>query len=276
MTFGHFLMAGWRWEPSVVAGCGLLLAAYGAVARPLGRRALAFGAGWLVLLLSLVSPLDALGDTYLFSAHMVQHLLLTLVAPPLLLLGFPGTMVARLLRIAALGRVERTLAQPIVAWALALGALWVWHLPTLYNAALLHEGVHIAQHQTFLVTGAIFWWPIVAPREAGGAAPVAPWVAALYLFCAMAASSVLGIILAFAPPGLYPFYRQPPDSYGLLRTLREGWGLSLADDQQLGGALMWIPGSVIYSLALFGVLARWFGEADPESRQTASVARESA
>lgn len=258
MTTGEFLLTGWRWKPEVVGGCLLLLGGYGALARPLGRRALLFAAGVAALLLALVSPLDRLAHAYLFSAHMAQHLLLVSIAPPLLLLGLPPRLLGRLLAHPPARRLEAALGNPSVGWWAATGLLWVWHLPALYGAALAHDGVHLVQHGLFLASATLFWWPLLAPATARP--PLAPWTTFVYLFTAMAAGSVLGIVLAFAPPGLYPAYLTPPDGDGLAALVRDGWGLSPGDDQQLGGLLMWIPGGFLYSLALFGALARWFAE----------------
>jgi cytochrome c oxidase assembly factor CtaG len=305
MTTGRLLASAWDWEPSVVLGCAALVAGYGLLARPLTARALAFAAGVLTLLFSLVSPLDVLGDRYLFSAHMAQHLLLTLVVPPLLLVGLPLRLVSRLVRLGPVGRVEAALfpargegrratdemrgssaktgrtpppdrsspfaLRPSLLAGLlpATVALWVWHLPVLYNAALDHAGLHVVQHLVFLATATLFWWPVVAPFL--GRPGLAPLAAVGYLFAALAAGSVLGIILAFAPPGLYPAYVRPVDTLGALPLLRSGWGLTPEADQQLGGFLMWIPGGIVYSLAMVAALARWFGE--PEDEPEGDAAR---
>jgi putative membrane protein len=260
MTTWQLLLSAWHWHPSVLLGCAVLVVAY---LRALRFRWFSvtplFLAGVLLLLIALLSPVHTLGDSYLFSAHMLQHLLLLLVVPPLLLLGIPAPPIGRALHVPAMRSVERVLGQPLVAWILGIGAMWAWHLPALYNAALGNQGVHIAEHLCFLVTATIFWWPVVVPAPWSR---LAPFAALLYLFAAAAASSLLGIILTFAPPGLYPAYLQPADRLGILPLLREGWGLTPAVDQQLGGLLMWIPGSLVYLGAMIGGLARWYGAPD--------------
>jgi cytochrome c oxidase assembly factor CtaG len=264
MTTWQLLTTAWNWEPSVVSGCALLLGLYLGLARPLTTRALYFVAGVLVLLLSLVSPIDVLADTYLFSAHMLQHLLLMLVVPPLLLIGTPPQLVQRILAVAPIGRTVQVLTQPVLAWTIYHAFMWVWHVPALYDASLRHEGLHIAGHLLFLTTATIFWWPVIAPVTAAGRPLLAPWAAILYLVAAGVAGTVLGIILTFAPPGLYPSYLQPDDRLGILPLLRDGWGLSPAGDQQFGGMLMWIPGGLVYSFAVLAALARWFNEESNE------------
>jgi cytochrome c oxidase assembly factor CtaG len=194
----------------------------------------------------------------------VQHLLLTLVVPPLLLLGLPGSFVRRVLRWPPAARIERTLGHPLLTWSLATIALWIWHLPALYDAALRNEALHIVEHLCFLATATLYWWPVIAPHRADHEPVLAPWAAGLYLFTGMAAGSLLGIIITFASPGLYPFYDHPVDPYGLLATLRTSWGLDPAGDQQLGGALMWIIGGIPYVIAIFVILARWFAAPDDD------------
>jgi len=293
MTTWQLLLSAWHGHPSVLIGCTALIAGYLAALKfRLPGSALYYLAGVLVLLFALLSPLHTLGDRYLFSAHMLQHLLLVQAVPPLLLLGIPASLVEQALEPAnptkdeqrttqaatfvvrrssfvtmgqmcrsGLSAAERVLGQPLMAWSLGVGAMWLWHLPALYNAALAYEGVHVAEHLCFLVTATIFWWPIVGPLATRRPAPLA---AALYLFAAMAASTMLGIILTFAPPGSYPAYLNPVDQLGIVRLLREGWGLSPAADQQLGGLLMWVPGNLVYFWAFIAALVRWYSAPEQE------------
>ena len=253
----------WAWDidPSVAIGSIALLAAYVATHRDDLSRAPWFVAGVAVLFVALESPLDALSDTYLFSAHMLQHLILVLVVPILLLLGFTRGFARRILAVPALANIEYVLATPAIAWTLGTATLWLWHAPILYNATLADENVHIFEHLCFLVTATIFWWPILAPVPN---ARMAPMPAILYLALGACASSLLAIALTFAKPGLYPAYLQPADSLGILATLRNDWGLTPAADQELGGVIMWVPGGMIYLAAIIGVLGRWYGEVEPE------------
>ncbi len=173
MTFRHFLLTAWSWDPSVVLGCAALLGGYLAALRlrpP--RRAWAFAAGVVILLLALVSPLDPLGDTYLFSAHMFQHLLLELVVPPLLLLGIPADLAQAVVARPSLRRIEDLLGRPVVAWLIGVGMLYLWHVPALYNAALGNENIHAVQHLCFLITATIFWWPALTPLAARRLSPL--------------------------------------------------------------------------------------------------------
>jgi cytochrome c oxidase assembly factor CtaG len=256
VTTLQFFLTAWSWYPSVIAGCVLLLLLYPAAARPLSASHAAwYAAGVLVLFLALVSPLDALGDDYLFSAHMIQHLLLVLVAAPLLLLGISRTLAARLLDRPWIAWLEGKLSRPPVAWLLGIGTLWVWHLPVLYNATLASERIHITEHLSFLVTGVIFWWPVLSPLSDHR---LRPGPAIIYIFSAGVANTILGIILTFVPVGLYPHYLHPEDELGALSLIRNGWGLSAATDQQLGGLFMWVGGGLVFLVAILGILRRWY------------------
>jgi putative membrane protein len=235
-------MNAWDWEPSIVVGCSALAIGYFALVRKRSfNRAPYFLAGVLLLLLDLVSPIDTLADRYLFSAHIVQHFLLALVIPPLFLLGTPRFDLGKL------HKLERAIGQPPVSWLLGVGTMLVWHIPALFNAALAHDGLHIFQHLSFLVTGTIFWWPILGPLE-DRHLPTLPAVS--YLFSACLCCSLLGAFLTFGPVGLYTAYLNPPAHL---------WGLDPKSDQQLGGLLMWVPGCFVYLSGILSTVIRWYG-----------------
>jgi putative membrane protein len=235
-------MNAWDWEPSIVAGCAALAIGYLAIfRRRCQRRMPYFLVGVVLLLLDLVSPIDTLGDRYLFSAHIVQHFLLALVIPPLMLLGTPA------FDLGALSRLERILGQPPVSWLLGVGTMLVWHIPALFNAALANDTLHIFQHLSFLITGTIFWWPILGPLEDRHLQPLG---AVTYLFSACVCCSLLGAFLTFGPIGLYPAYLNPPAQI---------WGLDPKSDQRLGGLLMWVPGCFVYLSGILSTFVRWYG-----------------
>jgi putative membrane protein len=210
-------------------------------------RSFLFFFGIFFLLVALVSPLDALSDTYLFSAHMIQHLLLLMIVPPLLINGIPVDVARNILEKPVIARLEHFLSEPMLAWLLGIGAIWLWHLPGLYNAALANENVHIVEHLCFLVTGVIFWWPVVSPLPEHRL-PAHAFIP--YLFAAEAANDILGMLLTYANPAIYPAYLHPVDTLGILQLIRVGWKLTTATDQQLGGLIMWFPGGLIYIMAL--------------------------
>lgn len=256
-TTTDLLLHGWEIHPTVVAGCAGLLLWYFFTGTQSMRRSMCFIAGVLVLCLSLVSPLDPLGDTYLFSAHMVQHLLLILIVPPLLLLGLSLQRVSVWLLNPQVRQAASFLGNPVVAWCSNIGMMLAWHLPALYNAANASVAIHVTEHLCFLVTGCMFWWPVVTPMESER---MHPGRAMLYLFGAAAVSTALGILITFLPVGHYEPYLNPPDELGALHLIRDQWGISAAEDQKLAGLLMWVPGCTIYFLAMLVELGRWFSQ----------------
>ncbi|MGH9356031.1 MAG: cytochrome c oxidase assembly protein [Terriglobia bacterium] len=262
MSTWRTIALAWDWEPSIVMGCGALLLGYAVAVRfRFSRRAWFYAAGVAVLLLALVSPVDTLGDTYLFSAHMLQHMLLILAVPPLLLSGIPKDVAQRSLAFPTVGKAERVLSKPLLAWTAGIGTMWIWHWPPLYNAALSSQGIHIFEHLSFLVGATIFWWPVISPVEELRLPPLA---AVVYTFAACSAHSILAILLTFAPVGYYPAYLHPADALGILPLLRNQWGLTPAVDQQWGGLMMWIPACLVYLTFILATLARWYQIPEPD------------
>ncbi|MGA7625156.1 MAG: cytochrome c oxidase assembly protein [Candidatus Acidiferrales bacterium] len=256
MTGWQLFVSAWDWEPSVIVGCAALTLVYFLALRfKFPKVACCFVAGIIILLLALVSPLGTLGDTYLFSAHMLQHMLLILVVPPLLLLGVPGGLAKKLLQYPLVGTLEHVLSKPVLAWTIGVGTMWIWHWPPLYNAALANQPVHVVEHLMFLVSAVIFWWPVLNPIEDTRLAPVR---AVIYVFGACIAHTVLAILLTFAPLGLYPAYLHPADTLDILPLIRDRWGLTPLTDQQWGGLLMWVPACLVYLGFLLATLARWY------------------
>jgi cytochrome c oxidase assembly factor CtaG len=268
----HDLWQAWSWAPGLLLNLLLIGWLYARGAGALGRRAAAsrrlarwraaaFWSGLAVLGLALVSPLEALG-TALFSAHMLQHMLLILAAAPLLVAGAPERVLIWALRPADRRRVGgwwprirplRTLlallALPAVAWALHGLALWAWHAPGLYQAALANEAVHLLEHVSLFGTALLFWWP-VWPGQ--GRARLEPPLAALYLFTFSLQGGLLGALMTFARTPWYPAYADTTAA----------WGLSPLDDQQLAGLIMWIPAGLVYILAGLAILGRWLSAAE--------------
>ena len=245
------------WDPdiSVLTGCTALLVGYWVAHRGDYRCTGWFSAGVAVILLALISPLDTLGDQYLFSAHMGQHLLLELVAPPLLLLGISPRF-ARAVVEGPLGRLERVLGNPLVAWPLGTGMLALWHIPVLYDAALNNEGIHIIEHLSFMTTATIFWWPVFAPLPEHRITPLS---VQLYLMAGAIANSLLGIWLTFLPNALYSPYFHPHDTLHIDTLLRVQWGLEPIVDQQIGGLMMWVGGGFVFLAAMLASFLQWFG-----------------
>ena len=249
MTTTQFLISSWTWNAADlvigVVSCVVYVTAFGIQER-LGYFTGALG----VFLLTLLSPVNTLADGYLFSAHMVQHILLLLIVPALLLLSLPRSVSVIVRR--------RRLGHPFVGWSAGVGAMWFWHAPALCNAAVASRPVHALQTASLLLLGCLFWRHILAPREEERLSPPG---AVLYLFSACVGCSVLGIILTFSPVTVCSIYTMPPqDPFGILNTIRADWGFTPERDQQIGGLLMWVPMCLIYLSAIFAQIARWFAE----------------
>ncbi len=263
MTTWELLTSAWDWKSSVVLGCtGLLLGYLGFVPRrPPARTLTFFLSGVVLLLLDLVSPLDALGDQYLLSAHVAQHFLLALVIPILFLVGTSPTLAAAALEVAWVRGVESVLSRPACAWLAGVVTMLGWHVPILFNAALENEPIHVMQHLSFLASGMIFWWPVFSPlRERR----LAALTSVFYLFGACSACSLLGAALTFSSRLFYPAYLNPEDLLGTLSLIRGGWGLDAKSDQQLAGLLMWVAGCFVYLGSILFAVARWYGEDEVE------------
>src|SRR5450432_2107514 len=261
----HFWLTQWNPAPSIYIGIALLIALYLYAVGPLRKKyqladsvkrsqIILFIVSMLVMFLALASPLDELGDEYLFSAHMVLHLLITLVAPPLLLLGTPGWLLQPLLRNRVLLGIGKILTHPFVAFFLFNMNFWLWHAPSLYNATLSNENLHIFEHLLFIVTAVIYWWPILSPAKELPRLSLGGQV--LYLFLSGMPSVALGAGLTFIPPLYSPYIQQP------IRA----WGISPVTDQQLGGLIMWVPVNIIVIVIVSILFIRWMQAQDENLR----------
>ncbi|MCC6629727.1 MAG: cytochrome c oxidase assembly protein [Chloroflexi bacterium] len=231
----------------------------GRVPPPLRRaRQITFMAGVLTLALALSSPIDEL-VSLLQSMHMVQHILLTLIAPPLLLLGTPGWLLRPALAWPGVGWLAFRLTRPKVAFAVANVTFLVWHFPVFYDLALLVEPVHILEHLTMLATGMLMWWPIVGvlpelPR-------LSPPLQMLYVFLLTLPSALLGIILGMARAPLYPSYTSVPRL----------WGLSPLADQQISGLIMWVGSNMFWLGVLTAIFFVWNAREEAEEQALAQA-----
>jgi putative membrane protein len=273
------LLLGWTFEPlptlGILAAFAWWVWAIGRVrashpAKPVPRRrTVAFVAAMAAIALALLSGIDAY-DTTLFSVHMVQHVLLTLVAAPLIAVAGPVTL---LLRVASPqtrrrwilpllhARITRVLAFPVVAWLLFAGVMWVSHFSALFDAALEDPLIHDLEHGLFLASALLFWWPAAAVDPA-------PWrmthpVRALYTFLQMTQNTFLSVVILNAQTVLYPHYA----------TLQRGWGPPPLEDQQMAAAFMWVAGDLLFLGAIFAILVGW---SRAEGRATARVDRRAA
>ncbi|HTQ44091.1 MAG TPA: cytochrome c oxidase assembly protein [Polyangiaceae bacterium] len=247
------LLSLWRLDPLAIAACIATAVVLVARRTELGPRSILLGSAVVVLVAALASPIGSLAEGYLFSAHMLQHLLLVLVVPPLALLGWPARRGERP------AQTARRRLHPLVPWLLGVGAMWLWHEPKLCDAASSSPAVHRVQELSLLAMGTAFWWPVLAPRAG---APLSPLAGILYLFTACVACTLLGIVITFSPVEVCSVFAHPVDRLGVMPLVRDGWGLSPEKDQQVGGLLMWVPACLVYGVGIMGQLARLFAEHD--------------
>jgi putative membrane protein len=264
------LVRAWSFDPLVVISLTVSGVLFVAGLRRLWREApkrksirtweaLCFAGGWLALFVALVSPMHAWGRV-LFSAHMSQHEILMLVAAPLMVLGRPliaflwalpvswARGIGNVAKTGWINRIWRTLTIPLVAWLVHAIALWIWHIPVLFEGVLRYEWVHTTQHLSFLISALLFWWALIhGPQGAMGYG-----AAVLYLFTTSIHSGVLGALITMAGSVWYPSYV----------GLTSSWGLTPLEDQQLGGLIMWIPAGLVYLIAGLALFAGWFREAE--------------
>jgi len=247
MTTQQLLTSAWTWNFAALVSSGLALAAYTWLFG-VNRRIGYLLAGLAIFALTLTSPLNALAAGYLFSAHMLQHILLLLIVPAFLLMSLPRSV--------SLGSRSAPISKPLMGWISGVGAMWLWHARPLCNAAVSSHLINAFQVCSLVLLGAIFWRQILAPREDERMSPPG---AVLYLFSACVACSILGILITFSPVSVCPVYSQPPaDSSGISRLVQSNWGITPDKDQQIGGLLMWVPMCLVYLVAIVAQLGRWF------------------
>jgi putative membrane protein len=255
----------WSFEPTAIVGV-LALAilyfkgwqrarAHGERHPPGVGRLVVFALGLLAILAALVSPIDVLGDQ-LMLMHMVQHILLLDIAPILLILGLTKVLLRPATK--RLRHIEHRagyLAHPAVAVALYAGFMWLWHIPWMYDIALRHSGIHALEHVCFALAGTLYWWHLLSPirgrMRLGGMGPVAYMVSTKLLV------GVLGLVLAFAPTAIYPFYAHHPHY----------WGLSPREDQNIAGLLMALEQSIVMGIALVWLFVRMLSESEREAQR---------
>lgn len=259
------MLRSWSWQPGVLLGLGLAAVAYayafyhfrrqGRLERMMQQGLIKrsqpwyFAAGLVTLFIALISPIDTL-SSILFLMHMTQHVLLIMVAAPLLLLGLPAPFLGFLVQNARIKAGLAWLTHPGVAFTLYNLTLLIWHLPALYEASLRQDIVHSLQHAMFFGTALLSWWPLLSPL------PELPRLTypaqILYIFLLAIPGGILGAVLVFSEQAFYATYLAAP---------RLGDFSALAD-QQASGLVMMVPGKAIYLVALTIIFFIWFNQED--------------
>jgi putative membrane protein len=271
---GRALTGDWTWPPFIWIPLLLTAVLYGIGITKMRRRTarrrsslwqiLWFALGWISLVIALDSPLHELGEQ-LFWVHMTQHEVLMLISAPLLILGRPHIAFLWALPSGwrqSAGTVSRLrilrgfwafASAPLSAWLVSAFALWIWHIPYLFDQTLRSDWIHAAQHTTFLATALIFWWPVVSRTRSLGYGG-----GLVYVFTTILHTSVLGALLTFAPR---PWY----SSYVLTAP---AWHVSALEDQQIGGLIMWIPAGTLLLMVALVLLVKWMNESQTRWQYT--------
>jgi cytochrome c oxidase assembly factor CtaG len=256
----------WLPDPGVLAPIALLVFIYVRRFRAARReengrgagwpQALAFAGGILALLIAVASPVDGLGESYLFSAHMVQHVLLGDIAPALLLLSLSRVIMRPATR--RLMSVERKLGRLATPWTglvLWLSLMYLWHVPALYDAALENPVVHFLEHISFFTAGVCVWWPLIQPVPMRHSLKGFQTVA--YIGGAKFGLAALGLYLTWSATVFYPYYEQVPRI----------WGLSAINDQNAGGAIMMVEQSITFVIALVFLFSRMLTQSEVDEQR---------
>lgn len=276
----HLLLTAWTFDPITLIGLALLLGAYLYAVGPLRRRRFValtgeldgettqgvksqsvaigfprlkvsyFVAGWALLAFTLISPLDALGREYLFAAHTTQLFLIITAVAPLLMLGVPDWLTALLLPGGAMRRATEGLLFQIVAVVLFNGIILVWHITPFYEAALQNMGLHDFQMFCFLVAGVLTWWPLLTPTERR--IRMSSPVQILYLAAESIPLDIFGAFTLFATGIFYHTYAVAPRL----------WGFPAVADQQLGGAILAVPGNILDVILMSVVFFGWINQVE--------------
>ena len=244
----------WDWEPSILIGLIGVTIWYELSIRSLRRdpgtsvglllaKRIAFHSATFWVFIALISPIDSVADHSLFSVHMIQHMILIFVGPLLWVWGTPGRLVEMLLPFKPLRETFLWYTRPVPAFIVFTVVLWLWHVPSVYDAALHDEHLHILEHMLFMGTAIIGWWPVVGQYGPNRTPPVV----LAYLAVSIFMCSGLAALITLVPHVLYPFYGSAPLAYGL----------SPLTDQQIGGTIMWLPGDLIYMGLIAGQFYRW-------------------
>ena len=254
----------WTLEPTVTLGLAALVAAY-VIAMRRGWltagddvspwfgsarwRPWFFVVGVVTAFVALASPIDTGGDNYLLSLHMVQHLVLMMISPPLVLLGICAIHPPDPDRAPRLRRLWTAITRPLPATVIFNAVLLVWHIPALYDTTLRNETVHILEHLTFIGVGVVLWWAVVDPIRGETTVPISPFQKIAALVVAGVPPTVLGLIFSVASRPFYEFYARAPRL----------WGLSPVNDQQIAGVIMFGLGNLVYFAAISVIFWRLLG-----------------
>ena len=261
MTFVDLITDYWQWNiPATVIAAGLIAFHIISNGNRLTRKSINYFIGILLFVLLTFSPIEYFGHNYLFSAHMIQHIILLLIIPPLLLTGTDKEFLSKLFTGQEMQKYGKFLFYPITAWMFGVGSMWIWHVPLLFIAMMKSHIVHIIEILSLLAFGLIFAWPVFSPIKLRKLNPLS---GSLYLFTACIGCTILGIFITFAPSGFYSAY-MPGNNSTILNFLQFNMGITPDVDQQAAGLIMWVPACMVYLTIIMILMARWYSKSDEE------------
>ncbi|MGH7760192.1 MAG: cytochrome c oxidase assembly protein [Candidatus Dormibacteraceae bacterium] len=243
-------MIGWPVDVTVYVGLVVLFLGHawlaGTVTDAGRKHTFYFGLGLLTLWLALETPLDTLSDYYLDSVHMLQHVLLGFVAPPLMLLGLSAQMVGRIVRVPGI----RAVTEPVPALVISSLVMIVWHIPPLYDATLYSGSLHVVEHVMFIAAGVLLYWPILEATSAQARWRMSPGAQLVYILAATLPQDGVALALIFSRVPFYEYYTHVPRLVPSLTPII---------DQTVAGAVLMIFGKATLAVAALAVFFRWFG-----------------
>jgi putative membrane protein len=261
----------WQWDAVTLVCLALLSVFYlGTHHFKIDRTIKSFVAVLLVLVLCFLSPLHVLAAQYLFSAHMVVHVLLLLVVGPLLTMSFSKSWLQQHRWPVQLSRLLQK--KPFLSWMLGVGIMWFWHLPFVFNysMATMHmdmpqnfHWLHAVENSSLIVSGMLFSWPLLTPVKQYRILPLSSVV---YLFTACIGCSLLGLLITFAPSGMYQHFLSMHDPFHLNTVIVNQWHIRQSLDQQVAGLIMWVPCCVLYVVYALYLVHTWLNEKDAAGR----------
>ena len=249
----------WHGHPDALISLGGILLIYLVLTGPVRRRfrlasdvnlrdTTFFSIGILVIFLAILSPLHILSDQYLFSAHMIQHVLITLIAPPLIILGIPSWLISPLLRESVVLRIVKFAVHPVITVITFNLIFAIWHIPELYDYSVKYHWIHVAEHILFIFSAILMWWPLCSKTPE---APRIPYPLQMIYLIVMSLSQIIVFgIITFATDPLYDHYINTPRL----------WSISPLLDQQLGGIIMKVGSGFLFLTLLIIVFFKWFKE----------------
>lgn len=264
MTLEYILLKYWSFNiPAAIIIAGLVTFHFVTNRYRLTKKSINFFIGIFLFFLLTFSPIEFIGHYYLFSVHMIQHILLLLVIPPLLMTGTNKEFFQRLIDKPGFRKFGNFFFHPIAAWLVGVSSMWVWHAPLLFMAMMHSQAVHIIEMLSLLTAGLIFAWPVFTPVRFKKLNPLS---GSLFLFTACIGCTILGIFITFAPAGFYSTYMTGSDQ-AILNFFQFNMGITPDVDQEAAGLIMWVPACLIYLTIIMILIARWYSKPEREREE---------